>query len=307
MSIVDKDKIAKLLSETFISEEAKHPGLAATEKVQKDSEKANKEGIKDVEKEMSDYDSATKDSEKENTEAVKKYENDEKAQEIHDEVETLNGVEMLEPDNAPGEAWEERQKKAITGKDSEMGNNRDYANVIPADQKGFTGPEFGEKLYDKIEKSKKKRKDAEIKYAALGDDIELNENVEKKEKMKKIVFKKEFNGVENALKLIPESFKVDNKQFQMTDGNENYEIRWEGDLNEGRAIILKASDKTLMNEDMQHMKHLMGYKSQDTLGTLKGEERINENSSFGDVWNKTKSLLSEQEDKEDEGTENLND
>mgnify|MGYP000105758615 CR=1 FL=1 len=71
--------------------------------------------------------------------------------------------------------------------------------------------------------------------------------------MKRLVFKKEFKGVENALRLIPESYKVNNKQFQMTDGNEKYEIRWEGNLTEGRAIITKASDKNLMTEDMQKM------------------------------------------------------
>lgn len=118
--------------------------------------------------------------------------------------------------------------------------------------------------------------------------IEINES------MKRLVFKKEFKGVENALRLIPESYKVNNKQFQMTDGNEKYEIRWEGNLTEGRAIITKASDKNLMNEDMQKMKHLMGYKSQDTLGIMKGQNRIDENKAFGKIWDKTKNLLNEQ-------------
>jgi hypothetical protein len=117
--------------------------------------------------------------------------------------------------------------------------------------------------------------------------IEINEG------MKRLVFKKEFKGVENALRLIPESYKVNNKQFQMTDGNEKYEIRWEGNLTEGRAIITKASDKNLMTEDMQKMKHLMGYKSQDTLGIMKGQNRIDENVRFNDVLNKTKGLINE--------------
>lgn len=130
-----------------------------------------------------------------------------------------------------------------------------------------------------------------------------NNTIEINESMKRLVFKKEFKGVENALKLIPESYKVNNKQFQMTDGNEKYEIRWEGNLTEGRAVILKASDKQLMNEDMQKMKHLMGYKSQETLGNLKGAERINEDKKFGDVWNKTKSLLNESEEKNTEENE----
>ena len=77
----------------------------------------------------------------------------------------------------------------------------------------------------------------------------------------------------------------------MTDGSVTCRIRWEGSLNEGKAVVLLASDKTLVNEDMQKMKHLMGYKSQETLGTVKGKARLDENAAFGDIWNKTKALL----------------
>ena len=95
------------------------------------------------------------------------------------------------------------------------------------------------------------------------------------------------------LKMVIFSYKVDNKTFQMTDGNENYEIRWEGSINEGKASILKASDKNLMNEDMQRMKELFNFKSQDTLGNLKGSERLNENKQFDAIWNKTKNINEE--------------
>ena len=77
----------------------------------------------------------------------------------------------------------------------------------------------------------------------------------------------------------------------MTDGNETYKIRWEGNLSEGRAVVLTAADKTLVNEDITRMKQLFGYKSQDTLGLVKGKARIDENKAFGDIWNKTKTLL----------------
>jgi len=110
--------------------------------------------------------------------------------------------------------------------------------------------------------------------------------------MKRATFKKPFNGMDNAIKLIPESYKVDGNEFQITDGVETYDIRW--DINE--ATIIRAENKNFINEDMQKIKHLMGFKSQDTLGNLKGADRINENKSFNDVWGKTKKLLSESED-----------
>ena len=104
--------------------------------------------------------------------------------------------------------------------------------------------------------------------------------------MKRLNFKKPFNGMDSAIKLIPESYKVDGKQFQITDGIETYDIRW--DINE--ATVLRAENKNLVNEDLQKMKHLMGFNSQDTLGTLKGQERINENKSFNDIWDKTMNI-----------------
>ena len=126
----------------------------------------------------------------------------------------------------------------------------------------------------------------------MTNDIKMNEAT----KMKRLRFKKPFNGVHNALKLIPEGYKVDNKTFEMTDGDETYKIRWEGGLNEGQAIILQAESATLVAEDVQKMKHLMGYESNKTLGNLKGSERINENESFNDIWNKTKSLIKENDE-----------
>ena len=43
----------------------------------------------------------------------------------------------------------------------------------------------------------------------------------------------------------------------------------------------------------------MGYKSEETLGLVKGNARLNENKIFGDIWNKSKKLLGESEDIED--------
>jgi hypothetical protein len=117
-----------------------------------------------------------------------------------------------------------------------------------------------------------------------------------KESMKRLTFKNEFKGLGNALKLIPESYKVDEKVFEMTDGNETYRFRWEGNLSEGKAVVLMASDKKLVNEDITRMKQLFGYKPQDTLGLVKGNARIDENRIFGDIWNKTKNLMTEGED-----------
>jgi hypothetical protein len=109
--------------------------------------------------------------------------------------------------------------------------------------------------------------------------------------MKRLKFKKPFNGMDNAKKLIPESYKIDGNEFEITDGNETYRVKWESGINEG--TILSSSNKVQINEDMKKMKHLMGFKSQETLGTLKGSQRIDENNKFSDVFNKSKKLINE--------------
>jgi hypothetical protein len=198
--------------------------------------------------------------EKENKEVVKKYNYNDEQKDAHEKGELPNGTMAVLDVKGDTEEWDERQEDSRLATSVDSDTMDTYLNL------------------DKDEKKSKK----------------VNEG------MKRLVFKKEFNGVEKALKLIPESYKIDNKTFQMTDGNEKYEIRWEGDINEGRAIVLSASDKNLVNEDMQKMKHLMGFKSQETLGNLKGSERINEDESFNNIWNKTKDLLKESSKKTEE-------
>lgn len=295
-----KNIIKKYLNETFLTEEKKPIGLTGTEKVQKDEDDTNKEYYKEVNKKMEDYeDSIT--GEKENSEAVKKYENNDAQKDFHDEYEILNGQEMIRYDNEPSKQFKDRAIKAIEG-DPTMGNSNEWANVVTADQAGFTGPDFGKDLVKRIKARDKKEVDSTNTMVQFGDDIEITDEFAPKiskrkvavdEGMKRLVFKKPFNGVENAIKLIPETYKVDDKVFQMTDGNENYEIRWEGSLKEGKAIVLMGENKTLVNEDMQKMKHLMGYKSHETLGKLKATDRLNENEAFKNIWNKTGRVLSE--------------
>ncbi len=312
---MDKNIIKKHLTNKFLTEakeETATPGTTVTNAAKKKSGEENKKGVKDMDKGLADYEkSLTKGMETTKTPNKFNY-SDNKEVEYHNQMEIMNGQEMIQYDRDPNQEFKDRAKEAIEGS-SRMGNNPEWANVIPA-QQGFTGPEFGKNLVKNAEASFKKRMNAEKGYVSFGDDIEIvpkgskpmarhsalaennvNNKPQIKESMKRLRFKTEFNGVGNALKMIPESYKVDNKTFEMTDGVENYKIRWEGNLTEGRAVVLMASDKNLVNEDMQKMKHLMGYKSQETLGTVKGKARLDENKVFGDIWSKTKSLMEMEE------------
>ena len=303
---MDKNNIKNLLNQTFVNE-AKVPGLEITNKAKADSGKENKKAVKDMEDELADYDKESKKDKKDAIKPVKFNYTDNSEEEYHQEMEIMNGQEMIQYDRTPSELYKKRAEEAIEGS-SRMGNNPEWANVVAPGQGG--DPTFGKKLVKAIKASAKKRSDNTPTTKMFGDDWEVvqdkshkpyamentknnKETIKESEKMKRLKFKKPFNGANNALNLIPENYKVDNKVFEMTDGNESYKVRWEGSLNEGKGVVLIASDATLVNEDVQKMKHLMGYNSKETFGNLKGAERLAEDKNFSKIWDKTKSLLSE--------------
>jgi hypothetical protein len=128
---------------------------------------------------------------------------------------------------------------------------------------------------------------------------EKNNKLTETSKMKRLRFKSAFNGMENALNLIPEGYKEDNKVFEMTDGNESYKVRWEGNLTEGKVVVLQAANQEVIKEDMNKIFHLMNYKSENTLGTVKGKDRIQENTKFSEIWDKAKTIIKEDKEKKD--------
>jgi hypothetical protein len=127
----------------------------------------------------------------------------------------------------------------------------------------------------------------------------IHENTKKRNTMKRLKFKVPFEGSKDAVQRIPESYKVDNKVFEITDGEETYRVKWEGTINEGEATLLMATDKSLIEEDVQKMKHLMGYKSEDTLGKVTGKARLDENDTFISMLDATKKVLVEEDKRGD--------
>jgi hypothetical protein len=364
---MDKNIIKQYLDKTFLSEAASEkaagtPGIRTAAKMAKDDAKINKAGVGEIGKEMKKYEKGltkTDPNEKEMVPNKINYNTDDEKN-YHDQMEIMNGQEMIQYDRTPNKIFKDRAIEAIEGS-AKMGNNPEWANVVAKGQGG--DPEFGKNLVKSIKASEKKRTEQTPTTKMFGDDWEVvadkshksiavesedktkcsvcgksksdckctdkekaahamkgldnpedadrqvkhginpvDENNKKqiKETMKRLKFKKEFNGVGNALKLIPESYKVDNKTFEMTDGNETYKIRWEGSLTEGKAVILTAADNKMVSEDIQKMKHLFNYNSSSTLGTVKGKNRLDENEAFTNVWNKTKALLAEAEEDGDE-------
>lgn len=439
---MDKNIIKTQLIKRFIHEGAT-PGIDVTAKANKESGKINKDGVAAVAKDIKSYEKPIKEDPNTGNMAKNKYNyTDEAEKTYHDEMETLNGQEMIQYSREPGAEFKERSEEAIIGS-SRMGNS---IGANAEEVWNASSDEFGKNLVKRIKNSEKKRADAAIQTAGIGDvqiptgnkvkvattavgsgkpkgdttnamqsasdktkikvvkegiseknvqvltnwvqkmgpekaaeklinslsqtgmisDLpdsmeygqglnrvgvllskqnfdmayksakalaskleknamrdmmgeatesidkpnqeqkdENNNKVKIKESMKRITFKKEFEGsnttqkIGHALTLIPEGYRANNKEFELTDGNVTCRIRWEGNITEGKAIVLSAANNTLISEDMSRMKALMGYKSQDTLGLVKGKSRVDENAAFGDIWKKSRRLLGESDDIED--------
>lgn len=125
-------------------------------------------------------------------------------------------------------------------------------------------------------------------------------------KIKRLKFNNQFNGFKKAETLIPESYKVDGRKFEMTDGNETYLIRWEGNLNEGVAVVLEQNNKTQFTESMNKMKHLMAFNGFDADAVTKGKDRLQENDFFQlNLIKAKKQLVENQEIEKSVLTENV--
>ena len=68
----------------------------------------------------------------------------------------------------------------------------------------------------------------------------------------------------NLVNKLPERVRVDETVFAVTDGENEYRLMWEGDSN-GEAVITHEKNNSLVNENIQKMKHLWGFKSSDTI------------------------------------------
>ena len=68
---------------------------------------------------------------------------------------------------------------------------------------------------------------------------------------------------------IPARVKIDETTFAITDGENTYKLIWEGDTKTGEAIITNFRNKEAVNEDIQKMKYLWGFKTSDSISTKK--------------------------------------
>jgi hypothetical protein len=156
-------------------------------------------------------------------------------------------------------------------------NNDDVIKRKIAQQKsGLSAREYPDSYFDRNNQS-----------IFSNDKIKEN-NEQNKTKMKKLYFKHtKFLTENHMLTRIPEEFKVEGNKFIMKDAADNeYLIEW----TDSNANVISHTNKTQLNEEMNKIKHLFNYKSEEYFTTTNASSRLNENKGLGNFIKKVKDL-----------------
>jgi hypothetical protein len=108
-------------------------------------------------------------------------------------------------------------------------------------------------------------------------------------KITKLQFKHtQFLSEGHMLSKVPDELKVEGKKFIMKDTADNeYLVEWTAK----KPNVTKRLNKTQVNEEMNRIKALYGYKSKDYFTTTNSQTRMNENKEFSDMINKARKLM----------------
>lgn len=160
------------------------------------------------------------------------------------------------------------------------------ANVKLAKTSGLVGRELPEKTFDKD--NMYESKDG-FDMRQMIDRLSTNttKNFVSENQIKTIHFKKtEFLSERHMISKIPDDFKVEGTSFRMKDKNANeYLVEWKNN----RAYVVNHICKDQLNEEMNRMKQLMGYKSSDSMTTSSSRSGVND-ESYRSTLNKIRDI-----------------
>lgn len=160
------------------------------------------------------------------------------------------------------------------------------ANVKLAKTSGLVGRELPEKTFDKD--NMYESKDG-FDMRQMIDRLSTNttKNFVSENQIKTIHFKKtEFLSERHMISKIPDDFKVEGTSFRMKDKNANeYLVEWKNN----RAYVVNHICKDQLNEEMNRMRQLMGYKSSDSMTTSSSRSGVND-ESYRSTLNKIRDI-----------------
>lgn len=249
--------------------------------VETGNKKNNSEGIKQMNKETSDY----------NGGLDLKQNPLEKIGSNGDFNKTPLDVDF---DFEPTDEYKERVKAQVHGypsKDNEEMHKSDDDTSFDGNKAFYDALQDRDKL---VSKNKEDIKKSGLAAREMPKNTFEPKSVMKNESIKKLTFKNaQFLSESHMATYIPEKYKVDGSKFIMCDklGNE-YLIEW---IDNGKNIkpsmnVISTFNKNKLNEDLNSIKRLMGYKHEDEKVSLTTEQKKSEIVNFKSFLDKVRSM-----------------
>lgn len=171
-----------------------------------------------------------------------------------------------------------------------------YTSTIEKKNNIEKSGDFSDDTYNQFKKAGKEMmknkvdaKKAGLTARELPDSAFKKENVYETKKITVLNFKNtEFLNENQMISRIPDDYKVDGKRLKIKDSAENeFIVEWK----EGEANILSYENKRKLNESMDKFHKLIGYKSNQQFKKMSNKGRINENSEFNKILDKTRTII----------------
>ena len=198
-----------------------------------------------------------------------------------------------ELDNDPGEDYRKRVHAQAQGYTSTLEKDNDIEKVGEFDDSFY---KTAKNAREEMSGNKKELKKSGLQAKELSDKWFDKENMYESKNLKTVRFKKTaFLTEEHMISRIPDEMKTEGNVFKMTDKNENtYIVEWKKDVykNTTNAVILEHINNKAVNEELEKMKALYGYKHSTNYSKTTGEERINEsNDAFASTLEKMRKII----------------
>ena len=214
----------------------------------------------------------------------------------HDLDDKLDGNKTTldyELDNNPGDDYRKRVHAQAKGYTSTLEKDNDIEKVGEFDDSFYKS---AKKAREEMSGNKKELKKSGVQARELSDKWFDKEDMYENKNLKTVRFKKTtFLTEEHMISKIPDEMKTEGNVFKMTDKNENtYIVEWKKDIykNNSNAVILEHINNKAVNEELDKMKALYGYKHSTNYSKTTGEERINEsNDAFASTLEKMRKII----------------
>ena len=244
--------------------------------VPQDNKKINTQAYSDIKKETGDYDGGLGSDRHKKGESVTTANN--------------RGMSDLDYDSIskPFKDKVKSQLKGYTSAENEkLHKNDEFGNAY------YDSNNLSKDIADHAKEAKKEKDksktDGLVSSKYKNETEKSTEDMFESKKISKIQFKHtQFLSEGHMLSKVPDEFKVEGKRFIMKDTADNeYLVEW----TDKKPNVTKKFNKTLVNEEMNRIKSLYGYKSKDYFTTTNSQSRMNESKEFSDMLNKARKLM----------------